>query len=114
MTADMYSLPNEDWSSVKTILQCCSTWLLSFILISPMAFKADWFGIDWGDFGPNPLRATCNTYTCSTNKLPFSPPALIYTLGFFLPFFVILLAYMIVLPIKVNRANGSNLDEGIN
>jgi len=109
MGADFNTLEAESFSTFRTVCQCCSTWIISFIIISPMVFKANWFGIDWGEFGPNPLRATCNTYTCSYVKLPFSPPALIYTVGFFVPFFIILIAYLVVLPIKMRRAIGSLL-----
>ena len=104
MRADFNTLEAESFSTFRTVCQCCSTWIISFIIISPMVFKANWFGIDWGEFGPNPLRATCNTYTCSYVKLPFSPPALIYTVGFFVPFFIILIAYLVVLPIKMRKA----------
>ena len=75
------------------------------------------FGIDLGEYGPNPLRATCNIFTCSYHKLPISPAALIDTVGFFLPLFVMLLAYIVVLPIKMKKAIGSlckNFQEGKN
>ena len=110
---DISSLNEESWSLIKTIFQCCSTWLISFIFISPIVFKVNLFGIDLGEFGPNPLRATCNIFTCSYHKLPISPAALIDTVGFFLPLFVMLLAYIVVLPIKMKKAS-KNFKEGRN
>ena len=101
MRANFYRPPRST-NIFKCVLQCCSTWVLSFLIISPIVSEGDWFGIHWGKFGPAPNVAMCNTYSCPTG-LPYSPSALVYTVGFFLPFFTILIAYLLVLPIKMKR-----------
>ena len=101
MRANFYR-PPHGFNIFKCFLQCCSTWVLSFLIISPIVSEGDWFGIHWGKFGPAANVAMCNTYSCPTG-LPYSPSALVYTVGFFLPFFTILIAYLLVLPIKMKR-----------
>ncbi len=85
-----------------SIIQCCLTWVFSFLIISPIISESNWFGIDWGKFGPSPNIAMCNSYSCPT-ELPYSIAAVVTTVGFFLPFFIILTSYLIVLPIKMKR-----------
>ena len=101
MRANFYELKTS-CNITLTILQCCSTWVFSFIIISPIVFDADWFGIHWGKYGPAPWVGMCNTYSCPTG-LPYLPSALVYTVGFFLPFFTIIISYLLVLPIKMKR-----------
>ena len=95
--------PETNCNPRRTFLQCCSTWVISFLIISPIVFEGDWFGIHWGKFGPVPNVAMCSTYSCPTG-LPYYP--VVYTVGFFLPLFTILISYLVVLPIKMKRILG--------
>ena len=96
--------PETNCNPRRTFLQCCSTWVISFLIISPIVFEGDWFGIHWGKFGPVPNVAMCSTYSCPTG-LPYYP--VVYTVGFFLPLFTILISYLVVLPIKMKRIDRS-------
>ena len=64
MKGDFESYDDEPWSPVKTVIQCCSTWIISFIINFPIIYGAKWFNFDWGNFGPNPMMATCASYVC--------------------------------------------------
>eukprot|EP00088_Acartia_fossae_P059581 TRINITY_DN7083_c0_g1_i12.p1 TRINITY_DN7083_c0_g1~~TRINITY_DN7083_c0_g1_i12.p1 ORF type:complete len:554 (-),score=74.19 TRINITY_DN7083_c0_g1_i12:102-1763(-) len=91
-------------SQCLIISLCVLTWALSLLIIHPMLFGYPFFNypFDWGKFGKNPMRATCNTITCP-GDWKFSPPAFVYTVGFFLPFFCIMIAYLTVIPIFMKQ-----------
>ena len=69
MTADLSSNAQNEMKLTRTVLLCCSTWILSFGIISPMVLEAQWGGLDWGKFGPNPSRGACNTYSCNNSGI---------------------------------------------
>ncbi len=67
MTADLSSNAQNEAKLPQTMALCFATWILSFGIISPMVFEAEWGGLDWGKFGPNPSRGACNTYSCNSS-----------------------------------------------
>ena len=86
-----------------TGMLCAFAWAFSFIILIPITFEVNLFGLDWGKFGFNPLHALCNTYSCKTECLGFSSSAFIYTIAFFVPCFLILLAYLVMVPISLYK-----------
>jgi len=94
-------------TSGQYVFLCLSTWILSLLIISPITFELKW-PIDWGGYGYNQLFGICNTANCPSNGV--SPNGIVYTVGFFVPFFTINLCYITLSRIFNNVAQGTSGD----
>jgi len=84
----------SDESTFKTFSYIICIWSVSFLIISPILFELVIFEVDFGGFGYNPMFGMCNTVSCPEGG--FSPSGMIYTVGFFGPFFAINISYIII------------------
>ena len=110
---DINAMTWNEKSYYITTVTCISTWVLSFVLISPGVFELTINGIDFGGFGYCEHYGMCNSITSeqvnkygfkqiitSTEIIPnkekgnFSPSGLIYTIAFFVPFITINICYI--------------------
>jgi len=83
------------FTPIVTTFMCVGIWILTFIIISPITFSMKIGPYKFGTFGYDKKFGKCDAVHCQY-KDGFIPGGMIISVGFFVPFVIIIVSYVFI------------------